>query len=151
MADLVVKTSDFTGKILADTEYVGVTVREYPRLSTAVRLDASKTDLQALDMSTEFVFLDIELPTGLKCVAVERATFDAMFVGDAKAVLENAGRHGGVAGKVRLASPSSKARRDPTELAKVRDWCRANGWPNLSPRGRIPADAEQAWRVAQLE
>lgn len=32
--------------------------------------------------------------------------------------------------------------------AGLRDWVRANGWPNLGDRGRIPADAQAAYDAA---
>jgi hypothetical protein len=34
---------------------------------------------------------------------------------------------------------------DKVEAARVRDWARDNGWPDLGPSGRIPAAARQAW------
>ncbi len=35
------------------------------------------------------------------------------------------------------------------ENAQIRTWARANGWPELTERGRIPADARAAWQAAQ--
>jgi hypothetical protein len=30
----------------------------------------------------------------------------------------------------------------------VREWARANGWPSLGDRGRVPADVQQAYDAA---
>lgn len=43
---------------------------------------------------------------------------------------------------------SQRAKRDPQELLAIRTWARANGWPDLSDRGRIPAEAEAAYSTA---
>ena len=39
-------------------------------------------------------------------------------------------------------------KRDPLELRAIRDWARANGWPNLGDKGRIPYEAENAYNAA---
>ncbi|KNB52881.1 hypothetical protein [Streptomyces caatingaensis] len=31
----------------------------------------------------------------------------------------------------------------------IRAWALVNGWPNLSPKGRLPVEARQAWQAAQ--
>jgi hypothetical protein len=42
-----------------------------------------------------------------------------------------------------------RSHRDPAYLKSVRAWARENGWPLLAERGRIPADAEAAFKQAQ--
>lgn len=34
------------------------------------------------------------------------------------------------------------------ELAAIRTWARANGWPDLGERGRIPQDVQDAYHAA---
>jgi hypothetical protein len=43
---------------------------------------------------------------------------------------------------------SERVKRSAEDLAAVRTWARENGWPDLSNRGRIPRDAEEAYRAA---
>ena len=45
----------------------------------------------------------------------------------------------------RTATPSDRPRRAPSETRAVREWALANGY-EISTRGRIPADIEQAYR-----
>ncbi len=40
------------------------------------------------------------------------------------------------------------SRRRSTGVKSVRDWARANGWPDLGTRGRIPAAAQKAYEAA---
>jgi hypothetical protein len=40
---------------------------------------------------------------------------------------------------------------DKVEAARIRDWARDNGWPDLGPSGRIPAAARQAWASRTVE
>jgi hypothetical protein len=37
---------------------------------------------------------------------------------------------------------------DSEQLQAVRNWARKNGWPDLSPRGRVPADVRVAFEAA---
>jgi hypothetical protein len=39
-------------------------------------------------------------------------------------------------------------RPDRAHTAQVREWARANGWPDLGDKGRIPAEATEAYRKA---
>ena len=43
---------------------------------------------------------------------------------------------------------SAGAGRDASQSKAIRQWARANGWPDLGDRGRIPAEVEQAYRTA---
>ena len=47
----------------------------------------------------------------------------------------------------RTATPSDLPRRDPAETRAIREWALANGY-EISTRGRIPADIEQAYHDA---
>ncbi|MEJ7648159.1 MAG: Lsr2 family protein [Nakamurella sp.] len=40
------------------------------------------------------------------------------------------------------------SKRNKKDLADMRTWGRANGWPSLGDRGRIPADVEAAYESA---
>lgn len=42
-----------------------------------------------------------------------------------------------------------KPRRDKAQVDAIRQWARANGWPDLGDRGRIPYAAEEAYNKAQ--
>lgn len=51
---------------------------------------------------------------------------------------------GRLTSRPRPAKPAA-ARRSTEQLRMIREWARENGWPNLGDRGRIPAEAEQAF------
>lgn len=40
---------------------------------------------------------------------------------------------------------TSKKRQPAGHTAELRTWARANGWPDLGDRGRVPADAQAAY------
>ena len=40
-----------------------------------------------------------------------------------------------------------EAKTDPAQRKMMRDWARANGFPNLGERGRIPAEAVEAYNA----
>ena len=45
--------------------------------------------------------------------------------------------------------PQAKSgKKNKTDLADMRTWGRANGWPSLGDRGRIPAEVEAAYESA---
>jgi hypothetical protein len=48
----------------------------------------------------------------------------------------------------RSARKASAGTRSRTDQSDVRTWARANGWPTLGDRGRMPADALAAYRAA---
>lgn len=45
----------------------------------------------------------------------------------------------------KTARGSKRSSANPT--SEVRDWARANGWPDLGNRGRIPADVQTAFNA----
>ena len=47
--------------------------------------------------------------------------------------------------RTRTAGTRAAAARDRTGQSALRTWARANGWPQLAKRGRIPADAKAAY------
>src|SRR4051794_15624015 len=63
--------------------------------------------------------------------------------------VEKGRRTGGrLNGRPALVKGSGPAKLDPAQRKAMRDWARANGWPNLSDRGRIPAEAQEAYHTA---
>jgi hypothetical protein len=52
-----------------------------------------------------------------------------------------------VAAKVGRESPRSAKRSRSAQTTDVRVWARANGWPDLGARGRVPAAAKAAFEA----
>jgi hypothetical protein len=48
----------------------------------------------------------------------------------------------------RRSSGAASGRRDITHSKAIRQWARSNGWPDISDRGRIPAEIEAAYNGA---
>lgn len=46
-------------------------------------------------------------------------------------------------------SAGQPAKRDAAQLQAMREWGRQNGWPDLSDRGRVPAEVEAAYNAAK--
>lgn len=129
-----VNFSDLTGHPIDDDEHVTLTVVEHPELEHAVSLDASADELEALKpTSIELVVVEVH---GER-LTVELDAFEKLFSVDVGKALAGAGSVIVTAG-----------RRDREELDRRRTWARANGWPTLSNRGRIPAEAEAAYDAA---
>jgi hypothetical protein len=45
--------------------------------------------------------------------------------------------------------PAPRRSRSAEENQKMREWARENGWPQITDRGRIPADVVQAYSTYQ--
>lgn len=50
--------------------------------------------------------------------------------------------------RVRANAPVQEKEGDENLNAKIRTWARANGWPDLGERGRIPEDAVEKYNAA---
>lgn len=68
-------------------------------------------------------------------------------LGEYVSAARNVTRQKGSAGKPRGAGRSG-GRMDRELAMTIRGWARNNGWPKLGERGRIPAEAVDAWHAA---
>jgi hypothetical protein len=94
-------------------------------------LDGTSIDEDGQTVPFALDGVDYEIDLSAKNAEALRAAL-ADFVPNARRV----GRKTGRAGQRSRAGASSR---------EIRDWARSNGWPNLSDRGRVPADVQQAW------
>jgi len=74
--------------------------------------------------------VEYEIDLSTKNAKALRAAF-ADFVPNARRVGRKTGRAG------------QRTRTESTR--EIRDWARSNGWPELSDRGRVPTDVQEAW------
>lgn len=51
----------------------------------------------------------------------------------------------GKARRIGRKTGTSGGRTQVTDPREVRDWARSNGWPEISDRGRVPAEVQLAW------
>lgn len=69
------------------------------------------------------------------------------------AALEKYASHGHVVGRLNKLGQVTTPRGKRTHLTReslleIRNWARANGYPDLAERGRIPAEVQQAYDLA---
>lgn len=141
----MVVLSDISGQIVPDGEQVKMVIEHHPVLGDEqVELDASMAEVAPmLESGGQYIVIKFHMPDGeIKNNVVEISTFDAAFKGDPYQVLKEATR------VVVRGGGSTLAKRDPSELQAVRDWCRANGWPDLKDKGRVPIEAQAAYDKA---
>lgn len=158
MATKTVVISDLSGEVVADEQHVSVVVRDHPALDGAVRLDAAQSEIKSLaGTKSDFVVVELHTQNGTENMVVELSKFDGLFKLDSQEALESAerftdspaprrGRPRGSGTAARTGA--QKAKRDPEQLNAIRQWARANGWPDLGDRGRIPMAAEEAYNAA---
>ena len=91
---------------------------------------------ESIDFAVDGVAYRIDL--GPKNAKAFRKTFDTY--------LTHATRTGGRRQR-RTRTPSDRPRRDPAQTRAIREWALANGY-EISTRGRIPSDIEQAYHDA---
>lgn len=142
MGKQLVIVSDLSGRQVEETEHITIIVRSHPALDAPVRLDAGLDELNTISTSaTDYVLIEVHAQGGSETRLVEVEDFDKLFKGDAKLVLTQAEP----LGRPKPGSTSSTAKREPEELNTIRAWAKANGWPDISDRGRIPQVVEQAY------
>jgi hypothetical protein len=61
--------------------------------------------------------------------------------------IEHSARIGGKRTKKSAGASAAGSKRDANQTKAIREWAKANGY-NISARGRIPADVEQAFDAA---
>lgn len=142
MAQKMMVLSDLTNGLVPDGEAVTVIVRSHPMLEEPVMLDAAASEVKpVLQDGNEYVVLEVLKDGTSKQAVVELTEFNALFRDDPYAVLQGARR-------VKTTSPTKGARRSKEELDEIRTWAKANGWPDIKDRGRIPAEVEDAYNAA---
>lgn len=142
MSKAEVTISDISNTLVPDGQAVTVIVRSHPTIEHQVQIDAGVTEVQSLlDNAGEYVVLDIIQDGETTQVVVELSEFNALFKDDAYTVLA-------AAQPVKTAKTTSATKRDPSKLQEIRDWCRANGWPNIKDKGRIVSEAQAAYDAA---
>jgi len=132
--------SDLSGRLVQ--ERVRLVVKQHPDLEQAVVLDMDESEADGIKGSAgNFVVVELvrdgEAPVSM---VLELKAFNGLFKGDPIDALESAPKANGLL--------SGAAKRDPNYLQAVREWGRANGWPELSDRGRVPAAVEKAYGQA---
>lgn len=145
MGRQLITISDLSGETVTEEDRISIVVREHPKLDGPVRLDAGAWELEPLSgQTTDYVVLEIQAAGGTLRKVVGLDQFAKLFKRDPTEALESAerlnGRRGGEAS-------GTHPKRDPQALHAVRTWARANGWPDLSSKGRIPAEIEAAYQA----
>ena len=134
--------SDLTGRLIEDDDrHIRIIVRQHPALTEPVELDADEGELKNLSIAGgNFVVIQLVTRDGpTEPVTLELDRFHAAFDADPIEILKRAPTARSTV------QSSSSSKRDPSFLADMRAWCRQNGWPDLSDRGRVPRDAEEAY------
>lgn len=148
MARETVVVSDLTRKQVKDSDRVSVIVCEHPELDEPVRLDAGANEVTTIAKAPDaYVVLEIQDANGSVRKLVDLDQFNALFTISPAAALAGAEK---VSGR-RVSQDSKPGKRDPEELSAMRTWARANGWPNLKDKGRVPIAAEQAYTKANKQ
>ena len=157
MARKMVVVSDFTGDAINEDEHASVTVLDHPMLRHPVRLDTSVTEIKSLEgTESEFAVIEVHRPNEAPerlVISVEK--FDGLFKGDVGQALDGAESAAQEPEAPRRGRPKgsgtsapAKPKRPAEQLQQIRLWARSNGYPDLSDRGRIPAEVEAAFEAA---
>lgn len=137
-----VTLSDLSAAIVPDDDVITLIVKQHPALEEVVALDAGEAEVKPLlSGETDYVLLDLQKGDKVKSVVVDLTTFNAVFTGDPYQALMNARR-------VKTTSSTKGTKRSKEELDEIRTWAKANGWPDLKDRGRIPQEVEDAYNAA---
>lgn len=108
--------------------------------------DLEEDEVEATAGTVQFPTLDgtYEIDLSKKNAGKLRDDIEA-----ARAILEPYVKHARLAGKPRAKTKTIPSRvgsgYDREQLVAIRHWARRNGWPNVSDRGRVPADALAAF------
>jgi hypothetical protein len=158
MSQKLFTVSDLTGEIISDdSEHVSIVVIDHPTIEHSVRLDASESEIKSLDgTAADFAIIEVIRSTGTERLVVELSKFEKLFTLDPQEALEGADSLSEPAQPKRRGRPagaknkggSEKPKSSPEQLEATRSWARANGWPELSSRGRIPGAVQAAFDAA---
>lgn len=144
MATQKIVISDLSGKELADDTRVRLVIRQHPQIDREVVIDADRSEIAGLQGHSEFVVVQVFSFEGPgEQLTITQATFNKLFKNGNPADVLNR------AEEFAPAKSEGNGHRSPEYLASLREWGRANGWPSLSDRGRVPGKVEKAYLAAQ--
>lgn len=89
MALITKRVSDLSGEAAAETEFVTVTVRQYPGMEKPVKIDALKSEVGGLKSADNLVVLELQNGGDATQLVVTKTEFDKL-AKDMKNVLGNA-------------------------------------------------------------
>jgi len=142
MAKATVTISDLTNNLVPQGEEVAVIIRSHPMLEEPVQIDAAVAEIKPVVQDTsEYVILEVIKDGNAKQAVVELTEFNALFRGDAYAVLQQAK-------PVKVNRVGSGKRSTSGELAEIRKWAAEHGI-ECAPKGRIAQTVVDQYKAAQ--